>query len=223
MPNHSLRVDYALEEPMRFFLTLSGVTELAVHMIQSHFILPTHSILLYLPKLTKLTITSDLPDINYLGELCSTIYAPVCKTFSLHLVIGYEDAHQPWVMAAVSNCENRMPAVETFDLVVRRRHVYQKTLINNILQQFPRLGSFQIDGIDFEYVQRNMFFFKFPPLRKIRLSNVKNVEQTFFFDLVEHSRGVLSDLESVVFDRCERVEVDEIQELVSKDRIILMD
>ncbi len=217
-----MSVQWDLENALRFFATLLELTELSMHMNQAIFAPLSHNFLLALPKLTKMTINSDVHDINYLLVLTSAIHAPACKSFTLHLVLGHCNNHQSWVIAAVRNSKRYMPSVEKFELVVKKRDFYQKDLINLVIDQFPRLRSLDIDGVDFDYMSSNSFF---PPLRSIRLKNVKKVEHAFFFDLVENSRAgnSLDHLESVVFDGCQEVELDEIRELISKERVIYMD
>jgi hypothetical protein len=212
-------VYWILENALRFAASLPQLSDLEVHMLQAYFhpLPPDFKVLL--PKLSKLTIESDVHDINYLAFLASAIHAPTCKTFSLNLVISQDEQHQLWVMAALNNCKQRLPNVEEFDLVVRKRQIFRKVLVNLVLGEFPRLRSLGFDGIDFDYTSTNAFF---PPLRNIRLKNVKNIDHTFFFDFIENSRGPfdsLENLESVAFENCKDVELDEIQELISKERV----
>lgn len=211
---------WILENALSFLATLPQLAELSIHMVQCLLCPPQSDFKLLLPKLTKLTIDSNVHDVNYLVALSLAIHAPNCKSYHLNLVLGPDDQHQCWILAALGVCKERLPNVEKFDLVVKKRYTFVRPLINMVLGEFPRLQSLGIEGIDFNYSSSNAFF---PPLRNIRLKNVKNIEHSFFFDLVENSRGQhdgLESLESVVFDECKEVELDEIQELITKERVI---
>lgn len=165
-------VFWILENALRFAASLPQLLEFEVHMLQAYFHPLPQDFKILLPQLSKLIIDSDVHDINYLAALASAIYAPSCKTFSLKLVISQDEQHQLWVMAALTNCRQRLPNVEQFDLAVRKRQIFRKVLVNLVLGEFPRLRSLGLDGIDFDYSSTNAFF---PPLRNIRLKNVKNI------------------------------------------------